>query len=123
MSDTIKNILKNFFITDKLKEKIKEDKNSTNFHDFLLESQLQYQKNKGLYKWFSKDRATYSVQNLFRKVYCFFLYFISLFTGLIESYGTPDDVKNEMKVSNVAGSACFFAWMVMASMIATNTMS
>ncbi len=60
---------------------------------------------------------------MYRKVYCFFLYFISLFSGLVESFGSPDDVKNEMKVSNVAGSACFFAWMVMASMIATGTMS
>ena len=123
MSERIKNIFKNLFVTNELKEKIKESPNSTVFHDFLRESQLQYQKNKGLYKWFSKDKSMYSKQNMFRKLYCFYIYFINLFNGLVESYGTPDDVKNEMKVSNVAGSACFFSWMVMAIMVATNAMS
>ena len=89
----------------------------------MLRSQKEYQQNKGIIKWLSSGRAKYSRQNMYRKVYCFFLYFISLFSGLVESFGSPDDVKNEMKVSNVAGSACFFAWMVMASMIATGTMS
>jgi hypothetical protein len=117
MSDPIKNILTSIFIT----EDLKNDINSTSLFEKLDERQKLFRKKK--YKWASNKESEYSKQNIYRKLYCFFLYFISLFTGLVDSFGSPDDVKNEMKVSNVAGSACFFAWMVMASMIATGTMS
>mgnify|MGYP005628154859 CR=1 FL=1 len=117
MSDPIKNILTNIFIT----EDLKDDINSKSLFEKLDERQKLFRKKK--YKWASDNEAEYLKQNIYRKLYCFFLYFISLFTGLVDSFGSPDDVKNEMKVSNVAGSACFFAWMVMASMIATGTMS
>ena len=123
MSDPIKKILTYFFVTDELKTHIKEGATSETLHNFMLKSQKTYQEDKTKMGWFSQKKSEYSKQNMFRKLYCFFLYFISLFTGLVDSFGSPDDVKNEMKVSNVAGSACFFAWMVMASMIATGTMS
>jgi len=123
MSDPIKKILKYFFVTDELKTHITKGATSQALHTYMLESQKEYQKKKRGMGWYAQKKSEYSKQNMFRKLYCFFLYFISLFTGLVDSFGSPDDVKNEMKVSNVAGSACFFAWMVMASMIATGTMS
>ena len=118
MSDLIKNILKNFFVTKKLDENY--NKNEEIYFDELKERHKLFKSK--IMDWFSVDSANNPKKYGFRKLYCFILYFINLFTGLVDSFGGVDEMKNEMKVSNVAGSACFFAWMVMASMIATGKM-
>ena len=83
MSEPIKNILKNFFVTDELKTYIKEGATSETLHKYMLESEKKYQEDKTKMGWFSQKKSEYANQNMFRKLYCFFLYFISLFTGLL----------------------------------------
>ena len=116
MSDEIKNILKKIFIT----EELQSDIDSSLYKRKISEGET-FEESKN--KWFKVNESKYPLMFMYRKMYCMMLYFINLFTILVDSFGSIDDLQNEMKVSNVAGSACFFAWMVMASCVATGKMS
>jgi hypothetical protein len=73
-------------------------------------------------KWLQYKEGSSTILYLKKTLYCMVLYFISLFNAVLVSYGSAEELKNELKVSNVAGLGCFFAWMVMSAMVATNKM-
>jgi hypothetical protein len=117
MSDPVKKILKKFFMTDELKQEFVNSSSPELLKE--LEDSISL-KQEDLKTWLQdKDNIQ---RIMYKKFYCMSIYFINLFNVVVNSFGNVDNMKNEMKVSNVAGSACFFAWMVMAILVSVKVM-
>lgn len=90
----------------------------TEIFDFnkQTESQAEYKNDKK--EWIKSDN-NYIIKFLLKKSSCAVLAFMNIFANLVDSYGNINRMKNDVKVSIVAGLACWFACFVMMILVAT----
>lgn len=66
-----------------------------------------------------KSKDNFIIKYIARMSSCTVLAFMNIFTNLVDSYGNINRMKNDVKVSIVAGLACWFACFVMMILVAT----
>jgi len=66
-----------------------------------------------------KSKDNFIIKFLLKRSSCTVLAFMNIFTNLVDSYGNINRMKNDVKVSIVAGLACWFACFVMMILVAT----
>ena len=66
-----------------------------------------------------KSKAEYVINFMLRTASCIIIAFMNIFANLIDSYGGINRMKNDVKVSVVAGLACWFACFVMMIIVAS----